>query len=238
MDSVIAVQLGRQIAALRERAGLNQAELAQQVTVSQSVISRVEAGDRTLTADELAAILAAIGTEEARSLETRLGRGWAVLDEPGLDHPDQDDLWRAELALQSLSGVRDSDSMKPALVRRVAEVSAEIEDLAELVRDRSHQVAFIGTIGIGKSTAICRIANLEIDRAGTRTPVLEAGAGGITLCQVDVKVGPGYGLVVEPQSEGEIRAFVSDFVDSVLRSASTQPADDPATTATDRKSVV
>ncbi|MGH9222320.1 MAG: helix-turn-helix domain-containing protein [Acidimicrobiales bacterium] len=233
MTPTTSLQLGRQIALLRERAGLNQADLAQRVTLSPSVISRVEAGERPVSPEEFGGILEAIGTSEARRLETLVTRQWEIMPDPGLDHPDHDDLWAAEQAVRELDLVRKGHAIKPALARRVDELSNEIQMLSALVAQRSHQVAFIGTIGIGKSTAICRMTGLEIDQGGKRVPVLESGAGGITLCQVDVKVGPGFGVLVEPQPEGAIRAFVSDLVDSLLRPQVTRPpsdSDDAVTT--------
>ena len=43
--------------------------------------------------------------------------------------------------------------------------------------------------------------------------VLEVGAGRTTLCEVQVKAGPEYGLIVEPTSEEAVRFDVADFVD-------------------------
>src|SRR5262249_38240635 len=82
-----------------------------------------------------------------------------------------------------------------------------------------HQVAFIGTIGVGKSTAICKLAGLikpgesKLDRE----IVLETGAGGITLCEVHIVQGPEYGLRIEPRNEQAIREDVEKFAEYLLR---------------------
>jgi len=96
MGDVGGVQLGHRMAQLRERTGLKQAELARRVTWSQAVLSRVEAGERKVSDDELKTLLAAIGTTEASELATVLDRDWQRLTRPALNHPDEHLLWEAE----------------------------------------------------------------------------------------------------------------------------------------------
>ena len=76
-------------------------------------------------------------------------------------------------------------------------------------------IAFIGDIGVGKTTAICKVTNLEIQNQRTNkdTPVLEAGAGGITVCEVHIVEGPKYGIIVEPKSTEEIHREVREFAE-------------------------
>ena len=61
-----SVQTGRYLSQLRERAGLKQNELAQQMTWSPAVLSRVESGERDISQGELVDLLIAIGTEESQ----------------------------------------------------------------------------------------------------------------------------------------------------------------------------
>src|SRR5262249_43184388 len=83
---------------------------------------------------------------------------------------------------------------------------------AQRVMNKRYRVAFVGTIAVGKSTAICRVEGLELPTTkGMPKAVLETGAGGITICEVHLRQGPGYGLIIEPCSEDEIRRHVSDF---------------------------
>lgn len=89
--------------------------------------------------------------------------------------------------------------------------------MAALLLKREHQVAFIGSIGIGKSTAICRLAGLEVAATDGPhpAPILEAGAGGITICEVHFRRGPSFGLIIEPSGDEETRADVTDFAEYV-----------------------
>src|SRR5207253_6403000 len=70
-----------------------------------------------------------------------------------------------------------------------------------------------------KSTAICTISDLRVTTDGpwNKQVVLEAGAGGTTICEVHVKTGPQFGLIVEPRSDEAIKFDVADFTDYLLR---------------------
>ncbi|MFD7734345.1 helix-turn-helix domain-containing protein [Kitasatospora phosalacinea] len=217
------VQLGHRIAQLRERSGMKQAELARSVSWSQAVLSRVEAGGRPISDEELMELLKAIGSDEAIELADVLERGWQYLAVPVLDHPDRNLLWHAEQMTAELTDVGAGDGVAAAFRTRLDEYVHEISRLAGLLLRREHQIAFIGSIGIGKSTAICRATSLEVPGPqGLGVPVLEFGAGGVTVCEVHLSRGPGYGIVVEPRTLGEIRRDVEHFVDHLLRSR--QPA--------------
>lgn len=91
--------------------------------------------------------------------------------------------------------------MRNAFERRLSASLSEVQQTSGLLLKRDYQIAFIGSIGIGKSTAICRLTGLEIpdDKGGSAAPVLEAGAGGITISEVHLRAGPEYGLLVEPR---------------------------------------
>ncbi len=215
------IELGRYIMQVRDNADIKQAELARKMGWSQAVLSRVEAGDRPLSPEELLTILSAIGTPEALKIKELCGREWAVISRPPLDHPDQELLWNAELVGKELVMLRDRPDVRNAFERRLVAYITEIQRVAALILKRDHQVAFIGSIGIGKSTAICRFTGIEIasQDGAPPVPVLEAGAGGITICEVHLRKGPGYGVIIEPRSDEEIRADVTDFAEFLLKGA-------------------
>ena len=135
------------------------------------------------------------------------GRKWEQLPEPHSGHPDEELLWKAEESLRGISDLRSNEDIKPAFAHRLSENEREIKNAAELVRRTEYAIAFIGDIGIGKTTAICRVANLFAQRQNRTTPapVLEVGAGGITICDVHIAQGSNYGIRVDPRNEDEIR---------------------------------
>jgi len=230
-DSTInPTEIGRHLMRVRDRAGVKQAELAKRVALSPAVLSRIESGDRAVTLQEVDDILAQIGTPEAADLAKALQRVWRVLQRPPLDHPDQDLLWEAEQVAVELVTLRDLPETPHAFERRLTEYIEELRRGSDLLLKREHQVAFIGSIGVGKSTAICRMTGLETPREdGTLVPVLEVGGGGITVCEVHLRTGPEYGLIIEPRGDDEIRQDVADLADHVLKGNVAIEDDGPGT---------
>lgn len=213
-----ATELGRHLMQVRDRAGMKQAELAKRVSLSPAVLSRIESGERSVTSQEVLDILAQIDTTEASELSKALHRAWKVLDRPPLDHPDQELLWEAEQVGGELVALRDKPDTPHAFERRLSEYIEELKRSAGLLLKRDHQVAFIGSIGVGKSTGICRMTGLvTLKDDGTVVPVLEVGGGGITICEVHLRTGPAYGLIIQPRSDDEIRQDVADLADHVLK---------------------
>lgn len=206
------VAIGKRIAALRDKAGLKQNELAKKLTWSAAVLSRVENGDRPLAPEELQTVLDGIGTTEALRLREILERQWQMIPEPTLGDPDADLLWEAEQTAQQVHTLAERPNVKQFYERRLVRYRGELLSKAASVADKRYRAALIGTIAVGKSTAICRAEGLEIPSSkGMPKAVLETGAGGITICEVHVRRGPGYGLIVEPCTEDEVRRNVADF---------------------------
>ena len=206
-----SLEIGKYLAHLRDKAGFKQNELAQKVTWIPAVLSRVESGEREVSADELNSILEAIGTEEARQFRETAGRVWKISQKPPLGHPDEQLLWEAEEALQNIEDLSARPDIRNVFVERLKEFRDELKKATSLVLGTEHSVAFIGDIGVGKSTAICRVADLEVQREKRVDTVLEVGGGGVTVCEVHLVQGPHYGLVVEPMGEDELRREVSEF---------------------------
>ena len=217
-QSINPAEIGRHLMQIRDRAGVKQSELAKRASLSAAVLSRIESGERRVTTEEVKDILEQIGTSEASQLAAALEHVWRVLPRPPLDHPDQDLLWQADQTAAELVALRDQPDTPHAFERRLSEYIEELNRIGEQIRNRHHQVAFIGSIGVGKSTAICRMTGLETSKEdGTPVPVLEVGGGGVTVCEVHLRTGPGYGLIIEPRTEEEIRQDVADLADHVLK---------------------
>jgi len=217
-STINPAELGRYLMLVRDRAGLKQAELARRVSLSAAVLSRIESGERQVTLQELQDILDQIATPEAGALSEALQREWRVLPRPNLDHPDQGLLWEAERVARDLAELRDQPDTPQAFERRLSEYIEELKRGASLILKRDHQVALIGSIGVGKSTAICRMTGLETPREdGSPAPVLEVGGGGITICEVHLRSGPEYGVIIEPRGDDEIRQDVADLAEYILK---------------------
>ena len=210
-------EIGAYLARLREKAGLKQNELAGKVTWSPAVLSRVESGERPLSAEERDSILDAIGTEEALAFKGTAERVWVHLPRPPLGHPDEQILWEAEQALEKVTQLAESDDTRNLLAKRLATFISQINSAAESVFKTEHNVAFVGKIGVGKTTAMCRMAGLEVQKSDRLEPVLEVGAGGTTVCEVRLQRDSGYGIHVEPMDADDFHREVLEFAHFLAR---------------------
>jgi len=234
------IEIGHYLARLRSQAGINQSELATRLTFSATVVSRVESGERPLSVEELNSFLEAIGTHEAQQFGRTMGRNWRHLSRPPLGHPEEELVWKAERAYARVQELADAPDTAHPFARRLEESLVEIRRVAELVLAEEYRIAFVGDIGVGKSTAICSIAGLEVHDEATRRPrpLLDVGAGGITLCEVQVVEGPAYGLLVEPRSEAELYTEIREFARSFMESTSAgqdEHEDEPGFAGTSRE---
>ena len=216
-------EIGAYLARLRDKAGFKQNELAQKVTWSPAFLSRVESGERALSPEELASILDAVGTEEALGFKETAERVWLHLPRPPFGHPDEAALWEAEQALQKVKELAESDDIKNVFAQSLEEFSSELSDAARTVLNTEHNVVFVGENGVGKSTALCRIAGLEVHSDGKTAPVLEVGGGGTTVCEVRIMRGSSCGLYVEPMGADELHREVMEFATYLTGGVAAEP---------------
>lgn len=216
-------EIGAYLAHLREKAGLKQNELASKVTWSPAVLSRVESGERALSAEERDSILDAIATEEALSFKETVERVWEHLPRPPLGHPDEQILWEAEEALKGVKERAERPDTKNVMAKHLEEFSSELSEAARLVLNTQHNIAFVGNIGVGKTTALCCLAGLEVQKDGKSEPTLEVGGGRTTVCEVQVMQGRDYGIFVEPMGMDEIHREVMEFAAFLTGDAGTEP---------------
>lgn len=221
------IAIGKHIATLREKGGLKQNEVARKLGWSPAVLSRSESGERPLSDEERAELLGAIGTPEAKAFAEMLSRQWRIIPEPAFDEPDADLIWQAEQTAQRVSDLAAQPDVKHFFERRLERYLDELMTSAARLTHRDYRVVFIGAIAAGKSTAICRVEELEIPGGKAMPlPVLEAGGGGVTICEVHVRQGPQFGILIEPCSEDEMRRYVLDFARTLLDPTQSSPEAD------------
>ena len=215
-----SLELGSYLARLRNKAKIKQTELAEKLPFGAAVLSRVESGERAASAEDLNSILEAIGSEEAMQLREKIDRDWLNLPRPPLGHSEESILWKAELAFQSVKALSEDPKIPYPFARRLDESLSEIQAGSEMVLAEEYSIAFVGNIGAGKTTALCRLTGLEVteEATGQTSTVLDVGAGGITLCEVQIARGPGYGILVEPRTEAELYKEIREFARSFMPS--------------------
>lgn len=196
----------------REEASLKQTDLASKLGVSGSVISRLEKADSTDGA-MARRYLEALGTETAKEIVGFYERDWRLTDRPSFFHPDREALWSGELALQSLESFALSPAYDPLLDTPLAQIRNNLGTSLAFVSRLNHSMAWIGPVGIGKTTALSLLTNLVIlGKNGRPQPVFPATGGRTTISEVVVRVAPAYGIGVESMDEDAVRSLVSDLV--------------------------
>jgi transcriptional regulator with XRE-family HTH domain len=219
MDSiaVVPINVGADIASFRSQAGVTQSQLAVKAGVDQSRISRLEKGEAATTT-EVSRVLSALGTlgsKEAIAYREYLTKDWEHIERPDFTNPQRGILEFAEESLKQIAQFLTEEERPWPLKRQLERQRAAIESSAIYLRTTAHQIAFIGEIGVGKSTAISFLFELlDPTTAGgalTERVVLETGGGHTTLCEVNIRRGPGFGIVVQALSDEEVRNRIGDF---------------------------
>ncbi|ARO87204.1 XRE family transcriptional regulator [Nitrosospira lacus] len=213
---LVPVTVGRDIARFRAEFGATQSQLAAKSGVDQSRISRIENGEAG-TDDELERILVALkslGSKDADDYRAFLVKDWQHVERPDFSNPQRNILELAEEGLRQIAEFLAEERPWP-LKRQLERQRAGIEASAAYLGKASHQIAFIGEVGVGKSTAISFLYGL-LDPVSSASDlrervVLETGGGHTTLCEVNIRRGPGFGIVVQAQSDEEMRKLIGDF---------------------------
>jgi transcriptional regulator with XRE-family HTH domain len=205
--------VGAALTELRQAAQLTQSDLAPKVGVDQSRISRIEKGDLMPSGAEVKSYLKALATKEASNYLRLLEKEWRFIKRPHPRNPEFDSIWSAERQLQRLDAFEQEHTLPNALRAEINMHRQSIYRAADFLGDLSHDVSFVGDIGVGKTTALCFIAGLLVPGTGAALDkvALETGGGGTTVCEVQVKKGPAFGIVVQPEAETEIYTIVGEL---------------------------
>ena len=198
----------------REKSGQRQAELAGALGVSASVLSRLEASDVT-DAKMAKRYLDALGTPLAREIFEYHSRKWRHLEQPDFQHPDRETIWAAEQALQTLDKFERAEDFDQILLNPMNNLRNRITAEVDFIRHTEHGIAFIGEIGVGKTTALSFITDLLVGDGDKKTSVFPTGSGRMTVCEVAIRIAPAYGIAVESLDEEGIRLLVSDLVNGL-----------------------
>lgn len=196
----------------REEAGLTQAQLAEVLKVSPSVVSRLESTEHA-DAKMAERYLRAVGTDFARDVMQYYKEEWRFLERPQFIHSDRSVLREAEAALQLLDDFEKGPNFDQILQDPLSKLKSRIVTESEFVRHVEHGIAFIGDIGVGKTTALSFVTNLITnDKTGASQSVFPTGSGRTTVCEVAIKIAPTFGIAVDSLAEDEIRRLVYDLV--------------------------
>lgn len=208
MDDQIPTSLLRMA---REKSGQRQADVAEKLAVSPSVLSRLEASE-TADAKMAKRYLEVLDTSLATEIIEFFARRWKHLDRPDFTHPNRDAIWAAEEAMQQLHLFENADDFDQILQNPLTNLRKRMAKDVDFIRHIEHGIAFIGEIGVGKTTALSFVTGLLVPDGDKKTSVFPTGSGRTTVCEVAIKIAPAYGIAVESMDEEEIRQLVSELV--------------------------
>ncbi len=205
------------LARFRSDLGVTQAALAQEAGLDQSRVSRLEKGEISAPAEieKVLDALANMGSPHARPYKEFIGREWLHVPPPSFFNPQRACLEFAEEALGEIDNFLADESRPWPLRRQIERHKETLMRGAAYLQKMHHNIAFIGPIGVGKSTALSFLFDLLVPPALASKPidrpVLETGAGGTTICEVHIKRGPEFGISLLPMTDSDLRDLVSDF---------------------------
>lgn len=81
------------------------------------------------------------------------------------------------------------------------------QDSVSYLSNEVHRVAFIGDVGVGKTSAICNV----LDLLDNKKPILSTGSGRTTLCEVEIISSEILKIEIEPHSKEEVKNYINDF---------------------------
>jgi len=105
---------------------------------------------------------------------------------------------------------------------------SRLEEISKILNIDKYKLVFIGTIGEGKTTAICHLFNFvgsfnvsktiagKVRNVNEVKELLATGSGRTTICEViiEASVDDTY-IEIEPYSEEQMVSMISDFCDSI-----------------------
>ncbi len=141
-------------------------------------------------------------------------------------HPSALVLHKAAQIAETIQQLLDELEVGSALHNQVLMHERSLSKAIHYLEATHHKIVFIGSIGVGKTTAICHLLGLVI---GDK-PLLSTGAGRTTVCEVVVSGGKEIMISegkentihIEPLSEEEVKNYLEDFADSILTSGSSR----------------
>ena len=96
------------------------------------------------------------------------------------------------------------------LLNQLQLLNTNLQSSREFLLYKDHPIAFVGSVGVGKTTAICGILGLVDEKGGT---ALSTSSGRTTLCEVEVRMGAKTRILISPCSPDETQSYLRDFAD-------------------------
>jgi hypothetical protein len=198
----------------REAGGLSQAVLAKRMETVPSVLSKLEKADDA-EPEMGERYLTAIGSQLAKEIQDYYARPWLHERPPSFLHPDAEALWVIDQALKDLDAF-EAENNDPILRGPLGLLRGELRTTDNYLRRRDHIVAWVGDIGVGKTTALTYAVGLLVgDGRSGRKPAFPVGSGRTTVCETAIRVAPTFGIVVDALDDEDVVRLTRDMVSSL-----------------------
>ncbi|MDP5336948.1 MAG: hypothetical protein NWQ28_00030 [Nodularia sp. (in: cyanobacteria)] len=129
--------------------------------------------------------------------------------------------------ISKISGGSEINVIKHICINNLKSKLERLEEIHKLLSIEKYKIVFIGTIGQGKTTAICHLFNLISDFKVSKTinkktkdvietkELLSTGAGKTTICEVIIKAAEKTYIEIEPYTVDEMENIILEFCDSI-----------------------
>lgn len=156
--------------------------------------------------------------------------------------------WQEEIALlqkslkveiKKISAGTEINIVKHICINNLKSKLERLSEIETILNIDKYKLIFIGTIGQGKTTAICHIFNLISDFKVSRTinkkttnviatkELLSTGSGRTTICEVILKAAGRTYIEIEPYTVDEMESLIFEFCDSIVNENSPNPESRP-----------
>ncbi|MEH2110482.1 hypothetical protein [Nostoc sp.] len=151
--------------------------------------------------------------------------------------------WQEEIAslqqslrreITKISGGSDINVIKHICINNLKSKLERLEEIDKILSIEKYKIVFIGTIGQGKTTAICHLFNLISDFKGSKIingrtrdvietkALLSTGSGKTTICEVIIKAAEKTYIEIEPYTVDEMENIISEFCEYIASKEDTQ----------------
>lgn len=133
---------------------------------------------------------------------------------------------RAEILIKEIDSYV-ADGLNDDIKSQLTENKSLIERLLLELNQSEFSVSFIGKIGVGKTSAICKASGLQyLSKNKELVDVLKTGAGRTTVCEVRIEYAEKLSIKVDPLPIDEVKALVRNFSEFIWKKANKHISDE------------
>ncbi|MCC5667379.1 hypothetical protein LC653_26735 [Nostoc sp. CHAB 5784] len=134
--------------------------------------------------------------------------------------------WQEEIAslkqdltkeIKTISGNSEINIPNHICINNLKSKLERLDEIEKILSIEKYKIAFIGTVGQGKTTAICHLFNLISDFHVSKTTkeLLSTGSGKTTICEVIIKAAEKSYIEIEPYTVDEMENLIFEFCDYI-----------------------